>query len=88
MLHFTFTVVVFHYAENEFAWKDDEEFGRQMLAGVNPARIQSLEVIFNHLNKNRRSWLLVYPPDQPKTAAITCITLICRYFHRRANMER
>ncbi|KAL6211026.1 hypothetical protein ACLB2K_016254 [Fragaria x ananassa] len=31
-------------AENEFAWKDDEEFGRQMLAGVNPARIQSLEV--------------------------------------------
>ncbi|KAM1483448.1 hypothetical protein ACFX15_034701 [Malus domestica] len=31
-------------AENEFAWKHDEEFGRQMLAGINPARIRSLEV--------------------------------------------
>ncbi|XP_058196669.1 probable linoleate 9S-lipoxygenase 7 isoform X2 [Rhododendron vialii] len=29
-------------AENELAWKDDEEFGRQMLAGINPAVIQCL----------------------------------------------
>lgn len=26
------------------AWLDDEEFGRQMLAGTNPTRIQCLEV--------------------------------------------
>ncbi|KAI5315368.1 hypothetical protein L3X38_044544 [Prunus dulcis] len=38
-------------AENEFAWKDDEEFGRQMLAGINPARIRSLE-IFPPQSKN------------------------------------
>ncbi|PSR86298.1 Linoleate 9S-lipoxygenase 7 [Actinidia chinensis var. chinensis] len=31
-------------AENEFAWKDDVEFGRQMLAGTNPAVIQILEI--------------------------------------------
>ncbi|KAJ7961701.1 Lipoxygenase [Quillaja saponaria] len=30
-------------SENELAWKDDEEFGRQMLAGINPVRIQCLE---------------------------------------------
>ncbi|KAL7201185.1 hypothetical protein ACSBR1_032983 [Camellia fascicularis] len=30
-------------AENELAWKDDEEFVQQMLAGINPAVIQSLE---------------------------------------------
>uniref|UniRef100_A0A3N7G2T8 Lipoxygenase n=1 Tax=Populus trichocarpa TaxID=3694 RepID=A0A3N7G2T8_POPTR len=29
--------------ENELAWGNDEEFGRQMLAGTNPARIQSLQ---------------------------------------------
>ncbi|XP_021685924.2 linoleate 9S-lipoxygenase 6 [Hevea brasiliensis] len=29
--------------ENELAWKDDEEFGHQMLAGINPARIRSLQ---------------------------------------------
>ncbi|GFZ20057.1 PLAT/LH2 domain-containing lipoxygenase family protein [Actinidia rufa] len=32
-------------AENEFAWKDDVEFGRQMLAGTNPAVIQILEAM-------------------------------------------
>ncbi|KAG6628906.1 linoleate 9S-lipoxygenase 5-like isoform X1 [Carya illinoinensis] len=31
-------------AENGMAWLDDEEFGRQMLAGINPTRIQCLEV--------------------------------------------
>lgn len=41
---FLFYIIVFHFPENEFAWKDDEEFGRQMLAGINPARIRSLEV--------------------------------------------
>ncbi|KAL5562222.1 hypothetical protein UlMin_031969 [Ulmus minor] len=30
-------------AENELAWKNDEEFARQMLAGTNPAHIRSLE---------------------------------------------
>lgn len=34
----------FNLSENELAWKSDEEFGRQMLAGTNPARIQRLEV--------------------------------------------
>ncbi|WCJ37255.1 Linoleate 9S-lipoxygenase [Euphorbia peplus] len=29
--------------ENEFTWKDDDEFGRQMIAGINPARIQCLQ---------------------------------------------
>ncbi|XP_058092518.1 linoleate 9S-lipoxygenase A-like [Magnolia sinica] len=28
---------------NELAWRDDEEFGREMLAGINPAVIRSLE---------------------------------------------
>ncbi|KAF3948713.1 hypothetical protein CMV_025324 [Castanea mollissima] len=31
-------------AENELAWLDDDEFGRQMIAGINPAKIQCLEV--------------------------------------------
>ncbi|KHN22174.1 Linoleate 9S-lipoxygenase 5, chloroplastic [Glycine soja] len=29
-------------AENEWAWKDDMEFGRQMIAGTHPTRIQCL----------------------------------------------
>ncbi|KAG6677867.1 hypothetical protein I3842_14G048900 [Carya illinoinensis] len=31
-------------ARNGMAWLDDEEFGRQMLAGINPTQIQCLEV--------------------------------------------
>ncbi|XP_042958020.1 linoleate 9S-lipoxygenase 5-like [Carya illinoinensis] len=31
-------------AENGMAWLDDEKFGHQMLAGINPTRIQCLEV--------------------------------------------
>ncbi|TXG55701.1 hypothetical protein EZV62_020957 [Acer yangbiense] len=30
-------------SNNELAWKNDEEFGRQMLAGTNPTRIRVLE---------------------------------------------
>ncbi|RDX63857.1 Linoleate 9S-lipoxygenase 5, chloroplastic, partial [Mucuna pruriens] len=30
-------------SENEWAWKDDMEFGRQMLAGTHPTRIQCLK---------------------------------------------
>ncbi|KAI3418270.1 Lipoxygenase [Psidium guajava] len=30
-------------AENKWAWKDDREFARQMIAGINPARIQRLQ---------------------------------------------
>ncbi|XP_031248430.1 probable linoleate 9S-lipoxygenase 5 [Pistacia vera] len=29
--------------DNEFAWREDEEFGRQMLAGTNPTRIRCIE---------------------------------------------
>ncbi|EEF35110.1 lipoxygenase, putative [Ricinus communis] len=30
-------------AENQLAWRDDEEFGHQMLAGINPTRIRCLQ---------------------------------------------
>ncbi|OMP07928.1 Lipoxygenase [Corchorus olitorius] len=30
--------------ENEWAWKEDEEFGHQMLAGTNPLRIRGLKI--------------------------------------------
>ncbi|KAJ4847088.1 hypothetical protein Tsubulata_039036, partial [Turnera subulata] len=33
----------FFHAEDELAWRSDEEFGRQMLAGINPARIKCLQ---------------------------------------------
>ncbi|KDP45238.1 hypothetical protein JCGZ_15103 [Jatropha curcas] len=33
----------YYSSENKLAWKDDEEFGHQMLAGTNPARIQCLQ---------------------------------------------
>lgn len=40
--------MIFHYVccciDNEFAWREDEEFGRQMLAGINPTRIRCIEV--------------------------------------------
>jgi lipoxygenase len=39
--HFQFC---FLFSENKLAWLDDQEFGRQMLAGVNPTRIKSLKV--------------------------------------------
>lgn len=35
---------VLAFTVNEFAWKDDQEFGRQMLAGINPNVIQCLQV--------------------------------------------
>lgn len=35
---------VLAFSANEFAWKDDQEFGRQMLAGINPNVIQCLQV--------------------------------------------
>lgn len=40
--------MILHYVccciDNEFAWREDEEFGRQMLAGINPTRIRCIEV--------------------------------------------
>jgi len=37
--------VILCFSENELAWKDDIEFGRQMLAGTHPTRIQCLTVL-------------------------------------------
>ena len=34
----------FLFSEDQMAWMDDEEFGRQMIAGTNPAHIRCLEV--------------------------------------------
>ncbi|XP_057964766.1 linoleate 9S-lipoxygenase 6-like [Malania oleifera] len=40
-------------AENVMAWKDDKEFGRQMLAGVNPTIIKCLETF---PPRGKRGW--------------------------------
>lgn len=41
---------MFCFSENECAWKDDMEFGRQMLAGTHPVRIQCLKVLHKLMN--------------------------------------
>ncbi|KAK2648964.1 hypothetical protein Ddye_016453 [Dipteronia dyeriana] len=43
---------------NEFAWKNDEEFGRQMLAGTNPTRIRVLEIFPPPESKNGEKCLI------------------------------
>ncbi|KAI9176645.1 hypothetical protein LWI28_005445 [Acer negundo] len=43
---------------NEFAWKNDEEFGRQMLAGTNPTRIRVLESFPPPVSKNGEKCLI------------------------------
>jgi len=41
----TFFSGIYCFSENEWAWKDDMEFGRQMIAGTHPTRIQCLTVL-------------------------------------------
>ncbi|KAL3725032.1 hypothetical protein ACJRO7_030100 [Eucalyptus globulus] len=46
-------------AENKWAWKDDREFARQMIAGINPARIRRLQEFPPHSRNGVRSSIKV-----------------------------
>ena len=41
----TLFFVILCFSENDLTWKDDMEFGRQMLAGTHPTRIECLTVL-------------------------------------------
>ncbi|KAH7518761.1 hypothetical protein FEM48_Zijuj09G0205400 [Ziziphus jujuba var. spinosa] len=68
-------------AENELAWKSDEEFGRQMLAGTNPARIQRLEK-FPPTNKKGKIGAMIESHIQDNLDGLSVAQAInqCRLF--------